>query len=362
MQAVVGIPTAPEYISSRFLSEILGHRVVAITTQRIGEDEGFTGGELYRISLKYAAPSDGGPTSIIAKFSPMNPALRAALAAANEREVDFYSQFSQTPDLPVPKCYFSQFEPATGMSLLIIEDLGCLRSIGFIKGCSATEAKSVVDALVQIHGAFWDSASVAPLSGPEILQEFKFQAAWRLYPEKIARILPDFHIPKSFYKLCQFIADNDRAIFGHLMASPPITIIHRDTHVDNILFDQTNNQVPAVFLDWQFAGEGKGVFDLAYFLISSIEPDVRREIEFHMLKRYHDALLQLGVTQYSFNQCRRDFLASVAGKIFMTIVATAVLDNSTPHKVAWRQADLTRLLAFCEDNKISPNTFAFILL
>jgi hypothetical protein len=361
MHSLIDIPKTPKQLTPKFLSDVLGCEVVSSTAQRIGEDEGFTGGGLYRILLTYASDTVDAPLSVVAKFSPTDETMRTTFAAANEREIDFYTQFSRGAELPLPKCFFGQLDQDTATSLLIIDDLGELRTVGFIEGCSAAEALSVVDALAQIHGAFWSNPSVAQLCGPEILHEFDFQAAWKKYPEKVSQVLPHFRIPKWFFELCQFISDNDQTIFTHLMATQPLTLIHRDPHVDNILFGDTSSEKQAVLLDWQIMGKGKGVFDLAYFLISSLEPELRRRIEFSMLTRYHDDLVRQGINDYSFDQCRKDFLASVVGKIFITVVATALLDNSSPHKVSWRKTDLTRLLAFCEDNHISKETFAFML-
>jgi hypothetical protein len=61
-------------------------------------------------------------------------------------------------------------------------------------------------------------------------------------------------------------------------------------------------------------------------------------------------LLQRGVTGYDLDTCWTDYLQSVVGKLFITVVATILLDNSGSAKTAWRRADLERLLAFCADH------------
>ncbi len=76
-------------------------------------------------------------------------------------------------------------------------------------------------------------------------------------------------------------------------------------------------------------------------------------MEQDFLHLYHDALLRYGVTGYSFEQCWFDYRLAVVGKLFITVGATVLVDNSTPHKRAYHQADLQRLLAFCDDHAVA---------
>ena len=361
MQTSVTIPATPKELTPRFFSDVLGCEVASISVNRIGEDESFAGGGLFRIKIAYMSDSQAGPASVVAKFSPTDAAMRLRFATANKREIDFYAESSRETELPTPKYYFGAFDPVTGSSILIIDDLAEFRTVGILEGCTPDEAASVIDALARIHATFWNKPIVASLSGTDLLQEFDFRTAWSTYREKFSTLLPHYDIPESFFELCQFIADNDQVIFGYLWNLQPLTLVHRDTHVDNILFGDSEGVEPAILLDWQLVGKGKGVYDLAFFLISSLEPGRRREIEAPMLARYHDALVRFGVDDYSLDRCRMDFLVSVVGKIYITVIATSFLDNTTPHKIAYREADITRLLAFISDHAISHKTFSFML-
>jgi hypothetical protein len=46
MHSLINIPKTPKQLTPKFLSDVLGCEVVSSTAQRIGEDEGFTGGGL----------------------------------------------------------------------------------------------------------------------------------------------------------------------------------------------------------------------------------------------------------------------------------------------------------------------------
>ena len=44
---------------------------------------------------------------------------------------------------------------------------------------------------------------------------------------------------------------------------------------------------------------------------------------------------------------------AAVGKLFITVAATVLLDNSSAHRRAWRWADLQRLVAFIEDHAVA---------
>ncbi len=319
---------------------MLGRAVSVRGVERIGVDEGFTGGGVFRVTCE-------GET-LIAKLSPNDPKLSHEFKAANAREVQFYTQFAQDERLPVPRCHFGDFDEETGASVLIIEDAGAGRPVSFSKGCSLGDAERVVDALARIHGAFWQAPELKDVQGVETLEEFDFSDVWGRYGDALKAVL-GCDVPRSMQRLGDYFAQNRHSVFGRLLNTEPMTLLHRDVQVDNILF---HDDVVSV-LDWQFVGKGRGAYDLAYFLISSLEPPVRRTHEKELVQRYVSGLQR---DDYGFDLCWQDYLLAVFGKLNVTVVATVLLDNSGPHKQAWRQADLDRLVAFCEDHDISPES------
>jgi hypothetical protein len=336
------IPTLASDLTSAWMSGVLGRALSVTAVERIGEDEGFTGGGLFRVTL------DEG--SMVAKLSPENASLRAMFAAGNAREIQFY-QLSAGQNVPVPECYFGAFDPETGASALLIEDMGTRRMVSFSAGCGAADAPLVVDALAHVHAVFWESDQITDLPVFALLEEFDFTQMWNAYPDAVSELLPDLELPERFLEFGNTIALDPQGFFARIM-NGPLTIVHRDVQVDNVLFGGDD----AILLDWQFMGKGKGVHDVAFFLISSLEPDVRRACESAMIAQYHATLVEQGVRGYSAKTCRSDYLLGAAWRLFITVAATTQLDNSTPHRRDWRRADLKRLLAFCEDHEISATT------
>jgi thiamine kinase-like enzyme len=131
-----------------------------------------------------------------------------------------------------------------------------------------------------------------------------------------------------------------------------VACIHRDIHVDNLLFGDPDQQPAFRIVDWQTVGKGRAVSDVGYFLISSLPIEDRRQHESRLLRLYHDLLLQAGVQDYSFDDCWLDYRLSALAKLFITVQMTVVVDNTSDHRREWRQTDLDRLTAFISDHAV----------
>lgn len=358
------IPTTPADITADWLTQTLratnalnSASVASVTLTRIGEDEGFSGGGLYLARLTYDHADPHVPASLVVKLSPVDPAMRAIARAANGREVGFYGKLVDGIKLPVPFCYYADFDDETAASILLLQDLGGHRSVPFLQGCGPADAKRVVESLAEIHATWWNSPALDTLTGAHFFDEYQFATLWPRYQDSLKSLLQDIDLPPSFLALGNHIAQNEVAVFKGLLETAPLSCLHRDIQADNVMFAPTKAGGRAVLLDWQLAGKGRGAYDVCYFLISSVEPTQRRNLERGLVAHYHAELLRAGIRGYSLRQCWTDYLKSVAGKLYITVVATVLLDNSSPHKKAWRRADLTRLLAFCADHRISAQTF-----
>jgi hypothetical protein len=67
-------------------------------------------------------------------------------------------------------------------------------------------------------------------------------------------------------------------------------------------------------IDWEGIGLGVGPSELAWFLISHVNPTLRRENEKKLLDEYYEALISLGVNNYSKEQCYEDYTLGCLGK------------------------------------------------
>ena len=354
------IPRSVNGITPAWLTEALREwraikntAVESFTIMRIGEDEGISGGRLQRLEIDFVSYEQGAPQSLIVKLSPSDPEIRTTMKGINMRESQFYIELAAKSDLPVPRCYYGDFETKTGASILLLEDLSHYRSVDFLVGCGSRDAKNVIRALAAIHARWWNDPQLKELGGSSILREFPFDTLWSQYPSKVAELLPGFWIPDTLFTIGDFVAANMDSVFVLLYETEPVSCLHRDVQADNLLFGQGSGDVASIVLDWQLVGKGRSTYDVAYFLISSVPTELRRQIERELLRTYHTLLVQSRIRDYSFDQCWSDYILSTVGKLYVTVIATVLLDNTSPHRRAGRQADLQRLLAFCMDHNVA---------
>ena len=357
MSKKMGIPEIPEAMTSAWLTEALHSKktidqaaVKSFRMKRIGEKEGFSG-YLVRFEIDYSQPEKDAPTSLIGKFSPVDPDLRMAMKEGNVREVRFYDEIAAEQSLPVPPCYYSDINLETGASILLLEDLSRSRLVDFVTGCKPADTELVIQELARIHASWWNDTKLQEMSWLSSFADYPYQEWWSQYPQEIADLLPDYQLPDTFFDIGHRFGLNMAAILNQLEGMP-VTCIHRDIHVDNLLFGVKETDPPLTVVDWQLVGKGRGVSDVAYFMISSVPPAQRRQSERRLLQTYHTFLTQYGVQGYSFDQCWADYKLSAVCKLFITVAATVLIDNSSPHRRAWRRADLQRLVAFIEDHSV----------
>ena len=112
-------------------------------------------------------------------------------------------------------------------------------------------------------------------------------------------------------------------------APAALTPVHGDFRLDNMLFhpDPTAAR-PLVVVDWQTVQLGLGPSDVAYFLGNAFDAEVRRGCEEGLVRRYHDALLDQGVSGYSLEQCWDDYRRSSYASLIMAIFASMMVGRT----------------------------------
>ena len=85
------------------------------------------------------------------------------------------------------------------------------------------------------------------------------------------------------------------------LTMPPRTIPHGDYRLDNCFFPTTPGSRSVVVFDWEFCGRGRGTYDVAAFIAEAFPPRQRREEEAGLVLGYHAALVDNGVTGYTFD-------------------------------------------------------------
>jgi len=290
-----GVPVAVEDVNAEWLTEALqathpGARVERV--ERLGGHEGTTARERLAI-VGGVEESPGLPRTLFLKTAPRPLATRlfTTLFDLGAAEVDFYASFGESFPIRIPRAHCARRAGAGGRFVLLLEDLeasGC-RFTTAEQPRTLAEARAVVETLAHLHAAFWESPRFSedlawlrsPGSNPEIGLEWWISA--RSNEPALARF--GDCVSPEVRRNAHRIHDHRPLLESH-WARLPRTLIHGDPHAGNLYF--AGDEVG--FFDWQVVQAGPGLRDVGYFLVNSVETDLRRRHERELLAHYAGVL------------------------------------------------------------------------
>ena len=325
MVATLPVPSNPAELTGEWLTAALRAggvisqaRVTGAAVEAVGEQQAFAG-QPVRVRLAYDRGERGAPASLIAKFPAEDPRMRRALAGLrwHETEIRFYRELAATSAIRTPRLYYAAMNPDALDHILLLEEVSSGRTGDQIAGGSLEQARAVVEQIARLHARWWQEPRLAELDWLAVGAVRRVQAAemwqdvyrcgWATVREIMSGFFPS-EVDRGAHRLGDRYADLVRA-----SAEPPRTLIHGDCRLDNIFFSDAGGDPaqPLTFIDWQFLSSGRGAYDIAYFLGTNVNTDVRREHEMDLLRRYHSALSERvadpNAAAYDFEQCLRDY-------------------------------------------------------
>ena len=132
------------------------------------------------------------------------------------------------------------------------------------------------------------------------------------------------------------------------VSAGPKTVVHGDFRADNMLFGGEGHKDLAM-IDWQGFGIGCGMYDVAFFLVTSVTSDLRHRIERDALDEYHDIVRRLGAENYTREDCWRSYRQNVLGILMPMVIGCGALDMSDPKLVNQTRELLNRVLTAIEE-------------
>jgi aminoglycoside/choline kinase family phosphotransferase len=343
-------PAQPEQLTDAWLTATLrasgaigpSSTVTSCTITPVGAGIGLLG-LVMRLHLTYA---DGpGPASLVVKFAHPVEANRAIAMNTRmyEREVTFFNEIAASVDVPKPVCHFAAVDTVTGENIVLLEDLGHYRVGDQVDGVALEEARQIIDAIVPLHAAFWgrtddpllddamrvDSSYVERFM-PSVLGTW--ERGVELFAHVIApEVLPD--VPRYVAAM--------RGLHA-LMGRRTQTVVHGDVRLDNVMFGQQPDHHPVMLIDWQAIMVSNPVHDLSYLLTQSMPTDLRRAHEAELIARYHERLLEHGVTDYTLEQCTDDYDVGALYLFSYPLIIGGVCDVEQPRGIQLAEAVLSR--------------------
>lgn len=298
MIAVTDIPRHPEKLTTSWFQEIASQHYPGTTVQHVAV-HAVDVGTTTRIRL---AVDHDGPEHLPRKWFIKLPSLswRARLITALPRlfrtEVRFYNEIAQAVPLSLPRVVIAQGKSGS-KAILALEDV---TASGATPGNPADalqpdQAAAVVRQLARLHAQFWNQ--------PDRLYPWLGSSA-RALEDRLGRVLSvplmrrglhlaTKYIPADFHEPCLRYAKQRHRIMQFL-SSGTHTLVHHDCHPGNLFW---KDALTPGFLDWQMVRSGESISDIAYFLATALEPEIRREHEENLLAIYAGELENQGIVE-----------------------------------------------------------------
>lgn len=315
-------------ITSAWMASVLGAPGEVTIEKRSSIGTGQVG-ENVRFELAFGRDVSGVPTSVVGKFPSIDATSRETAAATDAyvREVGFYRDLQESVSIRTPRIHFLAEDLPNNRFLLLMEDLRESEQGNQLHGCTVDQAQLAVSALVGLHAPHWGTGRLVDLPWMKVRDPERGRELEGLYS-----MLFDGFADGYRERLAPEVIDVGRR-FGHHIRkwfeSPqtPLTLVHGDYRLDNMLFGTTPDAPPITVVDWQTTAIGHGPADLAYFVGAGLVPDVRRRAEGDLIEVYVDALRGHGLA-VSFDEVWHDYILGSASGYVMAVVASQIVGHT----------------------------------
>ncbi len=321
----------PDDVTPAWITEALQLRGIDARVARLESEGVGTGqvGETRRFFLHYAGlvPPDA-PKTLIGKFSSCHEIARKTGRDMGiyKAEVMFYRELAHRAGIRTPAVYAAELDPLTHDFILLLEDLAPATQGDQMQGCTLAQARMVLGEAARLHAAFWNDRSLAaqpwcavPAGAQGFYTTELIERSW----DHVQRHYRDWLSPEVREVCARYVRHH---AWWNRPRDFPKCFSHNDFRPDNMLFSATGERVAVV--DWQtgsFLGTG---MDVAYFLGGALPREVRRANEVSLLQEYHKALLEGGVTDYTFDHLMDDYRHYTFAAIAVALAATRIVNRT----------------------------------
>jgi hypothetical protein len=352
------VPELPDGLTPAYITHLLREdgclsatgSITHVRQERVGDGTGMSS-ELARLYLTYEGDRGQAPDTVIAKFLPRNEVNRASATAFNlpEREVRYARELDPLTDAVTPRTYACLLQ--SDRFLLMMEDLGDYRIGSQLEGATLAETELAIDELAKLHSAFWNRVDdfdwvpgIANSYHADVMCDGCRSVGWD-------NMVQNFEVPEYVRQHRDDFLASIPELQSHRMA-PPVTLVHGDFRMENVMYGEKPGHHPIVVFDWQGPLKARGMFDVSLFLTQSTRTEVRRSHEKALLERYLERLKSGGVTDVDWNFIWEDYLRCTLYDWLYTAVVAGTLDTSNEIARGWMTKMIERHAAASEDHDV----------
>lgn len=337
--------TSCSQFTTEIANEVLGARygtIHSVELQSMGEGVG-----LMSSIARAALNTEQGEKRIVVKCIAQNENSEISKGLNfYTNENNFYSYLAADCPIESPPCLYAEIDPDTQDFLLILEDLGSDHAGNQLIDCPEDVMLEAFTRAAMLHAKYWDKIDQFTFLRSQIDDEttmFRQESIYKPGVEPTIKMFSDLISPEMADGI-RAIGDQFFDIFNRAMNGPQ-TIVHGDYRTDNMMIFPGPR---IVAVDWQNTMSGNGPHDIAYFSSQSCGDNVRGDMEMRALRHYHDTLVQGGVKDYSFEQCRLDYQLNLLIVMITPVAVCGTLDPGNERGMALGRVMLTRSLSALE--------------
>jgi len=283
------LPNTFEDITLDWFRSTVASSVTSIHVEPLDPSKGLIG-DLARVHAQHDTST--GPASYIVKLPAANPGSReiGMMLNAYGREVLFYQQLApRLARLQLPTCYYAAADAPSQRWVVVLQDCPA-DEFDFLAGATQLQAEAAVDALAEFHASGWQRPPIEWMPGFDAGGVCGLQPLWLknlpAFLERYNDVIPG-ETGQWVTRFAPHLAD-----WSTHAATEPLTIVHADYRLDNLLF----NDGSVTMIDWQTAMRAPAAMDLSCFISTSLTVPNRRNVEDHLIARYLARLNGAGIT------------------------------------------------------------------
>lgn len=300
MSSADELPLSYEEITPAWLTAALapGHPGAEVVAHRLGDvDEGTSSRRRIHVEWNDAGVAAGLPASVFCK-STMTLESRYLLGMNGgiAAETAFFRDIRQQLDIRAPRALFSEFDPHSFNSLIVLEDMADdVTFCDYDRTLTQEQARDQLATLATVHAQYHESPALqtdlAEWNSWEkyftiTVEKAGFGPACARGFEQAEEVIP----ARLFARADEVWSATLRSVLEH--STLPRTLIHSDVHLKNWYIDGDGRMG---LNDWQCSCQGHWGRDLAYVISTALAVDDRRAWERDLVAHYADQLTDRGV-------------------------------------------------------------------
>lgn len=330
-------------VANRTIGHHFDEPIAATIISSLGEGVGLMS-SIARCNLTLES---GAETTVIVKCIARNH--NSALAKGinfYRNEVNFYRYLAAETPIAYPKALYAAVEPDTQDFLLVLEDLGNEEAGDQLVSCTSDQLTVAFERAAQLHGTFWNRTSEFDWLFYQLdMKTIMFRRDMIFLPG----VQPTIDAFSSYFtgnreEVARKCAEQFADTFLQAQGGPQ-TVIHGDYRTDNMFLRQGPD---IIAFDWQNTTGGNGTHDIAYFCSQSADPKFHGDAQMAALRRYHETLVDLGIKDFSFDECLERYRYNLLIAMITPIAICGTLDQGNERGVKLGETILERSFSALE--------------